>query len=222
MALGILRFVYDGTQFPVPIEWIDFGAEGSGVMWWSSLMWGLAALFCFIEFERNITRQRYYWLAIAVGSLLLSLDESVQIHEHFGHLRIFSGFTGFFAARWVLAAIPIVVVCFLLLIPFFLYLPRRTSVGLILSGAVFVLGAVGMEMIFAYVRTTDPSEVVLVWILISIEESLEMIGVALFCTTVHGHLHREERHSPLAKLPLSQAGIIDPRGHPAGAGTLTE
>ncbi|HEY6629878.1 MAG TPA: hypothetical protein VIZ90_00360 [Rhizobiaceae bacterium] len=201
MVLGILRYVYLGADFPVPVRWIDFGAEGSGVMWWSSLMWGGAAVLCLLEFDRHATWLRYYWLAVAIGSLLLSLDESVQIHEHFAPTLLHG--VPAFAAPWVVVAIPVVAVCFLLLIPFLMSLPRRTAGGLILSGAVFVLGAVGMEMIFAYVRTTAPSEVLLVRILITLEESLEMIGIAMFCMTVHGHLNRQERYSPRTRfLPL--------------------
>lgn len=188
--LGILLYVYlytSGVEYSRALQWIDIAAEGSGVMWWSSLMWAFAALLCLLEFDRNQTWLRYYWLAIAVGSLLLSLDEAVQIHEHFGLLagKLFG-----VDPWWFLAAIPIVGLCFLALIPFLMALPRKTAKFLFLSGAIFISGSVGLEMVFAYFVTTSPGSTRLLWILMTIEECLEMIGVALFCITVHDHLNR--------------------------------
>lgn len=198
VLLGILRYIYIynfGPRGMGPLNWADVAGEATGVMWWSSLMWGFAALLCLLEFDRNTTRLRYYWLAISIGSLLLSLDESVQIHERFSAPAgwIFNNPGGFFAASWVLAAIPIIAICFILLIPFFLALPRKTASGLIMAGAIFVLGAVGLEMVFARVITSDPEATRLLWTLMTIEETLEMIGIALFCITVHGHINRQRQ-----------------------------
>ncbi|MBX3580727.1 MAG: hypothetical protein KF810_02370 [Rhizobiaceae bacterium] len=198
VLLGILRNIYIynfGTRGIGPLNWADVAGEATGVMWWSSLMWGLAALLCLLEFDRNTTRLRSYWLAISIGSLLLSLDESVQIHERFSAPAgwLFNNPGGFFAAWWVLAAIPIVAICFILLIPFLLALPRKTATGLIMAGAIFLLGAVGFEMVFARVITSDPDATTMLWTLMTIEETLEMIGIALFCITVHGHINRQQQ-----------------------------
>lgn len=194
-VLGAVRYVYIHNFQTEPIgltAWADIGKEASAVTWWTSIMWSFAALLCLLEFGRKATKLRYYWLAIAVGSLLLSLDESVQIHERFSAPagNFFGNPGGIFAASWVLAAIPIVIVCFAGLMPFLRALPRRTAAGLFLSGAVFVTGSVGMEMVFAYVSVYSPASTWLILTLTWIEESLEMIGVAMFCTTVYGHLGR--------------------------------
>ena len=193
IAIGAARFAYIYNLGTVPLAltaWADIGGEGSVVMWWTSLLWSFAALLCLLEFDRNATKLRYYWLALAVGSLLLSLDESVQIHESFSTPagNFFGNPGGAFAASWVLAAIPIVVVCLVILTPFLGALPRRTAACLFLSGTIFVGGAVGMEMVFAYVSVNSPESWWLILTLVCIEESLEMIGAALFCTTVYAHL----------------------------------
>lgn len=192
-ALGIFRFFYihhfDAEPFG-EVKWADIGAEGSLVMWWTSAMWNFAALLCLLESARNVTRMRYYWLAIGIGSMLLSVDESVKIHEHFSAPagNFFGNPGGVFAASWVLAAIPIVFICLLILLPFLAALPRKTAVRLFIAGAVFVSGAVGTEMAFAYVATSTPDALPLIWTLVCIEETLEMIGVALFCLALYDHM----------------------------------
>lgn len=188
-VLGILLYVYlatTGAKYQGAMKWINIAAEASGVMWWSSLLWGFAALLCLLEFDRKRTRLRYYWLALAIGSLLLSLDESVQIHEQFGWVakRVFG------KGYWHLAAIPIATLCFLALIPFLKALPRKTAKAMIRSGAIYVLAAVGLEMVFDYFRVTRPGSTKLFWTLMTLEECLEMVGIGLFCVTVHEHLNR--------------------------------
>ena len=67
--------------------------------------------------------------------------------------------------------------------PFLLRLPKRTAIGLVVSGAIFVGGAIGIEAISAAVYEAAaqlerrPLEY---YLLYSLEEFMEMFGIALF------------------------------------------
>ncbi len=177
--------------------WLNIGVEQSFAMWWTSAMWtGLALLFIDAGL-RDEGRSAVCWYALAIGAAMLSLDESVMIHEQFGGLSIslFGSGQGVWATNWVVLAVPIVLLCLAALAPFLWRLPRRLALGLALSGTVFVAGAVGLEMAFGLARVDynlDGKHVVILtmhWL----EETLEMAGVALACIVMLGHLRTTSR-----------------------------
>ncbi len=70
-------------------------------------------------------------------------------------------------------------------------LPSKTRLGLILSGAIFVGGAIGVEMISAaeYEAAKDAGVRSLqYYLLYSLEEFMEMLGIALFIYYVLDYL----------------------------------
>ena len=114
----------------------------------------------------------------------LSFDESVAIHESLTSILPAYGVggTGAFTFAWVIpygiAAIALFVVCF----RFLLALPTQTKRGFMIAGGVFVLGAIGIEMIAAGMYETsggktDPLNFAL---LSTVEETLEMTGLIIF------------------------------------------
>lgn len=125
--------------------------------------------------------RRSWWL-LAVVALLASVDEYLEIHERFdvpgdrlaALLPFDVGFT------WVLVGAPIALVIGLLLLRLVLSLPRRALIGILLGGALFLVGAVGVESLNGrYLAASD-------WIVDNryiygtmIEELLEMSGIAL-------------------------------------------
>jgi hypothetical protein len=169
-----------------PLIWLHIGSEGSLSAWWTSLLWSYAALGCLLIFVFDLSRWRTYWAALSLGSLLLSADETVQLHEQFALLagRVVGSASGAWATGWVIAAVPIVAVCIVLLTPFLLHLQRRTAGRLALSGAVFLVGAVGMEMLFGAAVTEWGASTATIFAMIYIEECLEMAGVTLFLLTL--------------------------------------
>jgi len=81
---------------------------------------------------------------------------------------------------WVIPGIVIVVVVALYFIPFVLRFPARTTTGIIFSGAVYVSGAIGMELLSGLVASDIGTEnTYYVWITI-VEEMLEIAGLVCF------------------------------------------
>ncbi|GAB3533911.1 hypothetical protein GCM10027443_20160 [Pontibacter brevis] len=126
-------------------------------------------------------RYRKHWGALALGFLLLSVDESISLHEvvvanFMMQLSAISGPNHFGAGVLILLCAALSSMLFL---KFILHLPARTKVRMISSGVVFVLGAAGMEAIGGYF-VSDGYEKVAYNISVIIEESLEMAGILLF------------------------------------------
>ncbi len=192
---GALRYVFltylgDATALG-SMNWLDINVEQSVVTWWTSLMWAALAAYLF---SAGVSARRKMWFVLAGGALLLSLDEIIMIHESTGHsiAPFVDGASGVWASKWVIVGVPAVAASLLALLPFVRSLPRRTAVGLVASGVVFVTGAVGCEMLFSAAVTEWAWPDWLILTLIVAEETLEMLGVAMAIAVIAAYLHSDQ------------------------------
>ena len=176
----------------------DLNGEANIPTWFSASLWLLAAACAFRLSGRSTARpefsaNRYYWLAIAIGCIFLSADETAQFHETIGALmdRAAGDPTGIVPVyRWTRVAIVVVPLLAIAFTRFLLRLPRRIAAGVILSAAVFLGGAIGMETLGLLVDSHTLSEFPLgiPWQgAIALEEFAEMAGVILFVRVMREH-----------------------------------
>lgn len=170
--------------------WIlDADYEESLYTWFSTVLLSFAALFAFFlslhkaEQSKGIQRQ---WQIIGAIFFLLSADEMLSFHEKINNVmsRAFN-FSGIFEFAWVIPAIFIVIFLGVMFLPFLRRLPSHVSRTIIAAGAIFVFGAVGMEMVAGlFVSESSVREEVfaspIYRLLTNIEEGLEALGVILF------------------------------------------
>jgi hypothetical protein len=103
------------------------------------------------------------------------------MHEKWGML--FEGVIsrrGVFYYRWLVLGIPIALLLPVVFFPLLRSLPAATRRAVVIAGAVYVLGAVGMEAISATVHWTYGVKAAWFPAMTTIEEGMEMVGVALF------------------------------------------
>lgn len=113
--------------------------------------------------------------------LFLSIDEGVQIHEVFNSAvrsKIATG--GIFYYAWIIPYAALVAVFVAVFVPFLKRLPLETRRLFLVSGGIFILGAVGMEMAGGY-RIDNHGEDFYYGLISTVEEFLEMFGMATFC-----------------------------------------
>lgn len=122
------------------------------------------------------------WLTLGAVMAFLAFDEAARLHESLGafmqtHLT-FSWLppTAFLVpyglAMLILAAI---------LLPWFLRLDRRSQVLFTISGAIYVTGAAGLEIVeIVYFTTPDQPMSLAGDIFITLEETMELSGMGLF------------------------------------------
>jgi hypothetical protein len=117
----------------------------------------------------------------------LSLDEAIEIHEHLGG---FFGTGGVLYFDWVIPAGAAVLVLGAVYLPFLRRLPARTRARFLLAGALYVGGALLVELPLGWwtERAGDDNPVYAAIDLV--EETLELAGASVFVLALRQHLSR--------------------------------
>jgi hypothetical protein len=120
------------------------------------------------------------WWGLCAGFFYISVDEVLQLHERWGSQIHTSGVLHF---SWVIPAGCVLVVVAALYAPFLYRMPKPTRHRLLLSGAVYVIGAVVLELPLG-AWTEEKGEKNLEYALIDwVEETMEMTGIGLYLLT---------------------------------------
>ncbi len=170
----------------------DVADEGNITSWVSALLLlGAAVLLALnahtahIEGDRD---ERSWWLLAAVFTYL-SLDEAAALHELLIEpVGSLTDASGLFRYAWIIVAIPLLAILGVALLGYLRRLPGPTRRAFLLAGAVFVGGAVGVEAIEGAILDAGITGYGVHRLLVSIEEALENIGVALFIGALLPHM----------------------------------
>ena len=137
------------------------------------------------------------WMLLALVFAFLSVDEVTSIHEKIDALiKFYTPASGILHHAWVAPYGVAVTLLAIVLGPWFFKLERRLQVLFFTSGALFVGGAIGVEIVnclyYSGLADHTPGTTTLTGdILASVEELGEMAGVALFIYTLLTHLAGE-------------------------------
>lgn len=149
----------------------------------SILLWLIA-----LNKRREGDAYTVYWIGLAAIFLYLSMDEGAVIHEILAEpLQQEFDTTGFFYFGWQLVSIPLVIIFVLLYVRFLLALPRKFATMFVLSGAIYVGGAIVVEGISAsqwYEQGQDMTYLAIA----TVEEFFEMFGVVVFIYTLLAYM----------------------------------
>jgi len=166
-ALGIReRFALEYWQVAI----FDLDAEESFGTWFSSGLLALSAVLLMIEARAQRARGdvwHRWWLVLAVGFVVLSIDEVAGMHEYVNTLLEDTPWTVFGAAAFALVG--------LAYLPFLRRYRGRTALLFVIAGVIYGGGAVGVE------HFTDGDVNSLhynMWT--ALEEGMEMTGVIVF------------------------------------------
>lgn len=161
---------------------VHFDSEGNLPTLFSALLLFVASIFLFSISTSERKEGRFWkrWRGLGLIFLYLGLDEAIQIHEIINaYTRSVISAHGLFYHAWVIPFIWLLIIFFLAYIPFLQRLPQQFLKLFLLSGGLFVVGGLGMEMISGYWMEAEGTD--FTYSLIStLEESLEMTGIAVF------------------------------------------
>ena len=149
----------------------------SGILLISALL-----LFVVPYLTQGNKKDKRYWHVLSFIFLFLSLDEGIELHERLiTPLRqIFvQDLSGFLYWGWVVPYSILLIIVAAYFLKFILRLPGDTRNKIILSGFVFVFGAVVIESIEGYFYKAKAPAVVFE-ITITTQEVLEMLGIIMF------------------------------------------
>lgn len=189
------------------VTYFGVDSEDSLSTAYSVVMLALVAILCAHLAVMARGTQRIGWAFLALVFVAMSWDEGATIHERVGYLVEDAGLSGPFAYGWLVIGIPAAVVLGAVAIVLLRSLPRRVLRRMVFAGAVFVTGAVGVEVFASsLVGAGMEHENPLMLLLTTLEEGLEMLGIALFFATLLSF--RAEREAALGVRVLREpAGL---------------
>lgn len=177
-SLGLAAEIARSSGAPEEIvEIFSLSYEGNVPTWWASVLLFSCGL-ALASIARSAERSRAHWWALAIGFFYMSLDEAVQLHEELG--RIFGEGEGVLYFTWVIPAAAIVIVLGIAFVPFLRALDPRTRLRFVAAGAIYVGGAVAMELPLGWWADAYGEDSLGYALIDFTEETLELIGTNVF------------------------------------------
>jgi hypothetical protein len=192
LALNSISFIGRTVEYLLGIkETTEFvrlfhiGEEGNITTWYSALsLLFSATLLALITKAKIAVGDPFvrHWKILAIIFVYLSLDEAASIHEiSMEPLQAMFNTTGIFYFAWVIIALPLMLLFFIMYFNFLRHLPQPICRLFIVSGVLYVTGALGLELIEGYFWSQESLRWgIIVPMLTTVEEFLEMLGIVIF------------------------------------------
>jgi len=216
LSLGTRAWVYRAASgrghLAALMAWklFDLSTEQNVPTWFSSsLLLVCALLAATVAVLRKVAghRDAWHWLGLAVGFALLSLDETVALHEHLqGPARRVLGGNASAPLHfaWVVPGMLIAAVLGVGLVAFVNHLDARVRRLFIAATAVFAGGALGLETLGGAVLERFGSQT-LYALVTTAEETFELSGTVLFLYALMTCLQVRRAADDGLRLALSEA-----------------
>jgi len=164
----------------------DLGMEYNIPSFYSTLaIWLCAALLWYIYLNKKGSNERSanYWKGLSIIFLFLGLDELASIHEDFSRLGpVLWKYAPFLkiSRKWVIPFSPVLIFFAVYLFRFYAQLPNNTKRRFLVSGLIYVGGALGVEIFGQWYSNFNNLSVLYRDLFAVAEEGLEMTGIVLF------------------------------------------
>ncbi len=175
----------------VRLAWVD--GEANIPAWFSASLLLCAALLLggIASAHRRVGERAVLWWLLSLLFVLLSLDEIAQLHElSIRPLREHFHASGFLYYPWIVPA----GICASTLVigysGFLTALPGKTRWLFLIAGAIYVLGALGVEALSGRQASLHGEQTGLHHLIVTFEELLEMTGVAVFIYALLDYIGR--------------------------------
>ncbi len=180
-------------SFPGPVwqgvrDTFDLDHERNVPSKFSALQLALASAMLVILFWKSrgsSSRDRGCWLALAAVFTYLTIDEYFSIHERLTPPVIsWLGSTNVPVRAWVVPYSLLIAAFCAYFLRFWWRLPRDARWQMAVAASVYVGGGIGLELVGSWLSEVVGETSPLYLLEVVVEESMEMIGVALFIRTL--------------------------------------
>jgi hypothetical protein len=138
-------------------------------------------LYCIARKLKSLNRNYWPWFILATIFVFLAIDETAEIHERLPVLFIDrSQQSGLLNFPWVVSYGTAALLIGIAYLRFLFQLPRHIASLFVASGTVYVVGAIGLEMLGGRHSEIHGQQNLAYALFYSCEELLEMLGIALF------------------------------------------
>lgn len=191
LHLVVVWSYVDGWRFPARDRFF-FDRENNLPTFFSTFILMLAAaLLGLVGASKRRVGDAFarHWQVMALVFLGLAIDEAASLHELLIRpLRSSLQLTGLLWFGWVIAGAVFVLAFVVGYLRFLAHLPARARWLFVVAGAMYAMGALGLEMVGGWVfLARDIRDYMLV---MTLEESLEMAGILLFNYALVDYLAR--------------------------------
>jgi len=165
---------------------LSLSYEGNLPTWYSAgLLWTAALGLAGCGFGEH-GRARVGWWGLAAIFMLMSLDESIELHEELGGAEL----PGVLYFSWVVPGALLTAVFCAAYLRFWWRLPPPTRRGFAWAFAIYVGGALGMELPLGAWYELHGEDDLGYAMLDFVEESLEIVGLSVFLVAIAEPLRR--------------------------------
>jgi hypothetical protein len=175
LAVEVLAHLRPDPALEPWMELFSLSFEGNVPTWYATVLLFTCALLLLGRASRA-ERSRGRWAVLGAAVAYVSLDEAVGLHERLNDVVPRSGV---FYYSWILPAAAIVIVLFLAYLPFLRELPADLRRRLLVAGAVYVTGALLLELPLGWVAERSGEESLAYALVDFTEETLELLGATL-------------------------------------------
>ena len=177
---GLNYYHHEIAEIPWLIRQLfDLDEENNLPTWFSSFLLLNNALVLYLSAQSSIGADRNYRVLLAAGFLVLSIDEVAGLHESLNTA---------IDINWAIPAGILVILVGLAFVPFLLSLQRRLAILFVLSGLLYVSGAICVELL-----SEDMDEKSLAYgFATALEEGLEMLGALMFLAVNLAEMKRRQ------------------------------
>ena len=186
VSIGIqlnFQIYHDNYYVNSVVKLFDFNEERNIPTLYSSFALIIASilLFTITSIHRKNGSPYYYWLGLGFIFLFLSVDEIASIHERLIlPLRELLQTSGFLYFAWVIPYGIAFLIFSIAYSKFLFSLPNKTKLLFIVSGATFIAGAIGFELIGGKRVELYGEDNFIYCLIYTCEEFLEMLGIVIF------------------------------------------
>jgi hypothetical protein len=187
LALWLVAAV-PGNHSEIVREMLDLNEERNLPALFSTMQLAMAAVMLFLLFHlsrRKALRDGATWLALAGVFAFLATDEYFMIHERLSRpVTRLLGMESVATVAWVVPYAVLAATVAALFFRFWWRQPRDIRWQMVVAATVYVGGALGLELLGSSIvaKTGEGSAPYVVEQIV--EESMEMIGIALFIRTL--------------------------------------
>ena len=178
VALFLIHVIHydDAPRF---VDFFHFSYEDNAPTLYSVLLILVGAAACFAVSRQDVPDQKY-WLALSIIFSYLALDELVSIHERVGVLiQLTFSTSGFFHNAWIIPGAILVVILAIFFLGWLRRLPRRIALGFTMSAVLYLTGVIFLEGLEGW-WVSNIGRDLAYDLIVTVEESLEMLGVITF------------------------------------------
>ncbi|MBW4479378.1 MAG: hypothetical protein KME54_21630 [Tolypothrix brevis GSE-NOS-MK-07-07A] len=131
-----------------------------------------------------------YWRGLSIIFAFLAFDELTSMHERtIGPLKAALNTSGFLYFAWVIPGGIGVLLFLLIFLRFIINLPKKTRHHFLMAGSIYISGAIGCELVGGYIVDIYRNHTSFPYLFIyTLEEFLEMLGVAVFIYGLLSHI----------------------------------